>query len=484
VTSARNIAVNTTVRTAALFAEKLLIFGISAVMARRYGSSAFGVYAFALSFVSFFRLLSDWGMNPIVTRRLSIAASDDERSKVFSSALTARVLLAVLSALLAGGAFSLTHAPAFDKLAVWIATLTIVDVVADMLGSLLQAYLRQIWMGVIGFVARLVWAGISIAAIFTGRSILFLVFAMGVCSILQAAGLLFAGRRLLHFDLELNAGILKGILHDSWPLALQAIMSTVYLRVDQLLLYALVGAQTVGIYAAATKVAEPWGLAAGTLISASFPLLCKTYVSDPDRFQRVSRSLYRYLFIPLMLLVAYTTLFAAPLLRLIFGAGFGEGTGALVALIWADLFLFANMVSQYVLVAAGAQRITFFLSAAGATSNVALNLILIPRYGATGAGVASLVSYAMYQLLQSILPQTRKYSTPVWGEMVRPVLACGAVVLALHYLRLSIGLQLVLIPVGYVVALLVTGGLRSDDWQKFRACLPRSGENTNGTNAA
>jgi O-antigen/teichoic acid export membrane protein len=480
-TTARDVARNTTVRTAALFGEKLLIFAVMAIMARHYGSSAFGVYSFALSFVSFFRLLSDWGMNPIVIRRLSIAASDEERSELFSTALTVRVLLAVVTGLLAGGAFSLAHAPAFDKLAVWIATLTMSDVVADMAGSLLQAYLRQTWMGVVGFAARVIWAALSIAAIFSGRSILFLVFAMGVCSLLQAAGLLVAGRRLLRFGLGMDRGILKGILRDSWPLALQAVMSTVYLRIDQLLLYALVGAQSVGIYAAATRLAEPWGLAAGVFVSATFPMLCRTFVPDTQGFHRISRATYRYLFIPLMLLIAYATLFAAPILRLIFGPGFEAGAPALVTLMWAEVFLFANMVSQYVLVAAGAQKVTFFLSAAGAVSNVALNLVLIPRYGATGAGVASLISYAFYQFLQSALPQTREFSIPVWSELFRPALACIGVVLALRVVRLSPGLALAIVPAGYVVALFAIGGLRSDDWRRFRACIPISRESSDGS---
>lgn len=56
---ARNIGLNTAVRLGTSVIEKLLILAVMALLARRLGSAGFGVYSFAVAYITFSRLLTD-----------------------------------------------------------------------------------------------------------------------------------------------------------------------------------------------------------------------------------------------------------------------------------------------------------------------------------------------------------------------------------------------------------------------------------------
>ena len=62
--------------------------------------------------------------------------------------------------------------------------------------------------------------------------------------------------------------------------------------------------------------------------------------------------------------------------------------------IWAGVFIFMRALLSRWLLAEDLLRFSLVTHIAGAVMNVALNLMLIPRYGAIGAAVATVISYA------------------------------------------------------------------------------------------
>jgi O-antigen/teichoic acid export membrane protein len=99
---------------------------------------------------------------------------------------------------------------------------------------------------------------------------------------------------------------------------------------------------------------------------------------------------------------------------------------------------------------------------AGAVSTIALNLVLIPRYGALGAAIAMVISFFLMAMLAFSINQ-RFYFIPFeWSRLSR-IAILVTIGLVLHYQLpqsaiISIGLTL-LMPVG----LLLTGMLNSQE---------------------
>jgi O-antigen/teichoic acid export membrane protein len=451
----RNVSINTVARVATSIIEKALIFVVMALLARRLGSEGLGVYSFALAYITFFRLLTDWGISPIVIKRLSTAPEQD-RAALFGATLTLRIILTVLAALVAGLSFSFGAAPALLKASIWVATLTFADMITDICASLLMAELKQAWLGILEACNRLLWCAAALATLYQGGAVIALLVVLGCSSLVQMASALWLVRRLLpRLALKVHWTLWKNLLSESWPLALQGFMSTVYLRVDQLLLYLLVGVAAIGYYSAATKIAEGWGLVVGVFQAAVFPLMCRFYAADRERFEKTAHYSLRYIFIGIFPFAVACTLYAPAILRLVFGADFSRAAPALTVLMWAEVFLVGNMICQATLVAAGLQKCTFWLALAAAGSNVLLNLLLIPKYGYTGAAWASLISYGMYPVVETLLPQTRPFAWILWREIWRPFSAALAAGTLLRDLPIN-GLLLAGVGLAAYFAILVS----------------------------
>ncbi len=91
-------------------------------VARILGTTGFGKFSFALSFVSMFVILSDFGLSDITGREFS---KNKENEKEYSSVLSLKILLSAGALILMLiGSFFITPDPAIQKI-VWILSIFI-----------------------------------------------------------------------------------------------------------------------------------------------------------------------------------------------------------------------------------------------------------------------------------------------------------------------------------------------------------------------
>ena len=177
-------------------------------------------------------------------------------------------------------------------------------------------------------------------------------------------------------------------------------------RVDQIMISKIAGSAELGIYSAAYKLVEQL-LMIPAIISAV--LLPQMALNRKNR--ELTRNHLSMIYgttmlasigaaIPLMLM-------ATPLIRLAFGAEFSAAGEVLFYLMLGVPFLFlANMSGLYFTVF-GQERQAFIRNLSGLAVNVALNLFMIPRYGATGAALSTVVSYFMVAVGAELIFWTR-----------------------------------------------------------------------------
>ena len=63
--------------------------------------------------------------------------------------------------------------------------------------------------------------------------------------------------------------------------------------------------------------------------------------------------------------------------------------------VWAGIFVFMSVANNKWMVIENFQKYILLTALLGMCSNIILNVILIPRYGATGAAFATLISYGI-----------------------------------------------------------------------------------------
>jgi O-antigen/teichoic acid export membrane protein len=90
----------------------------------------------------------------------------------------------------------------------------------------------------------------------------------------------------------------------------------------------------------------------------------------------------------------FVTLWAKPIVPLLYGASFGPSVAALQILIWAAAVMYVTMVLGTAFIAANLQRLNMKLTFIGVAVNVVLNVLLIPKYSYIGASFATIVTEA------------------------------------------------------------------------------------------
>jgi O-antigen/teichoic acid export membrane protein len=229
---------------------------------------------------------------------------------------------------------------------------------------------------------------------------------------------------------EVPRNATRRLMALSIPLAVSSASVTVYSQMDKLMLGYFNGVEEVGQYAVARAVTEVSLFPAFALVMMLRPALASRYASgDLSQCADLIKNSLRVSLVFGVLFAAVYAVFAEPLMVLIYSEKF-RYAGSLMSVFLLVLVLrsLGAMVLP-ALVAAERTKTYAYLTAISAVTNFGLNLLLIPRYDAWGAVVATIISYGV--LLIAGLRQTFRIfgvrlGTGWFLDAIRTVLAGGA----------------------------------------------------------
>ncbi len=177
-----------------------------------------------------------------------------------------------------------------------------------------------------------------------------------------------------------------------------------------------------GQYVASVKVSELFEFLPAALIVSMAPVLSVT-VDEPQRFQDYTDKLFRYFMIMASGICVFISAGSGLIVRVLYGKQFSPAGPLLAVLIWSEIAVFFATVVYNVLIARNQQWLLPIPTLVGAAINVALNLVLIPKYGAAGAAWATLVSYTVawtavlcfFKETRPVIWQGLRFALPITG---------------------------------------------------------------------
>jgi O-antigen/teichoic acid export membrane protein len=184
---------------------------------------------------------------------------------------------------------------------------------------------------------------------------------------------------------------IRALIKRGWPLLLAGLSVALYMKSDQVMLEWLRGPADVGQYSVAVKVAESLYFLPVVLSNTFLPRIGRgsgQFETDPGL-----RQLYRSAWLLGVGMTLTSMFLLPPLVPLVFGDEFLPARAALVWLGPAAFAVATGCASSAWLNTQGHQKLIAQRSAIGALMNIALNCLLIPRLGFTGAALATSASY-------------------------------------------------------------------------------------------
>ncbi|PPC74951.1 hypothetical protein C4K68_23555 [Pokkaliibacter plantistimulans] len=186
---------------------------------------------------------------------------------------------------------------------------------------------------------------------------------------------------------------MKSLVSEAMPLLITGAVILLYMKVDQIMLGAMVGEKEVAYYVAATRLSEAWYFVGLTLIGIYFPKIIETLNNNGiDAYHKEIVAKGRLLNIFAITLAVCTTLLASPIVNILYGDSYADSANVLSFTIWAVPFVYIGSISTKMYVIAGKELHILYRGICGLLFNIFLNLILIQKLGSTGAAISTLAS--------------------------------------------------------------------------------------------
>jgi O-antigen/teichoic acid export membrane protein len=205
-------------------------------------------------------------------------------------------------------------------------------------------------------------------------------------------------RRYVAIDLTFRWREVADLFRKSLTFWVFTLTLSVYMWIDSLLLSLLAPSTQLGLYGTATRLIAALSFAPTIIGAVWLPRLAHTHRNDWSRFWPSARApLEAVLVIGLPISVG-AAIVSGPLIRLLFGEGFGPAAPIFMVLALLVIPIYLNTVAGHVLIASGRQRAWTVVIVGATVLNPLLNLLLIPAFqrssgsGAMGAAIALVIT--------------------------------------------------------------------------------------------
>lgn len=401
---------------------------IGAMVARYLGPQEYGIYSYIISYVAIFSVLSPLGTNNILVKDL---LNDPEKKEVLmGTGLAIRIAGSLLAVILIAMASAYTESDNAVRWFLFLASLQPLVRSVEVISLYFQAKVVSRFTVIAQLVSLTCISLVKIYLVVEAYPLVYFICLFAIDSAITGSVLLLFYRRMgngvrsMHFSWP----VARSLISRSWPLIFSGMLTTVYLKVDQVMLQHLMDETAVGLYAAAVKISESWITIPWILSGSLYPALVNAYKEDNVLFINRIRQMYILLIAVALSVIIPVCIFSKFIILLIFGGEYSGSFSTLQIHIFSTLFIFFGSVSNRWLILDNNQRFWMINSATGAVVNIALNLYLIPIFGINGAAIATLISYAFaYYFAYAIPKATRKIFFEQNKSLLRVILVLPAI---------------------------------------------------------
>lgn len=444
---------------------RALSLGLVVAIAHYLGEIGLGAYAFAFAFTDLLLQFADLGIPNYLIKE--IARNKARTSSYISETLGLRLSIVPLILLAGLAAAYLFQAKSLEtRIIIILATAgTAFNFLTEPLRSVYIAHERNAYYAALTIFERLLFTSGGLALLLTGQGlmpVLGLYLFSQIISFLT--NLLVVRKNFVKFNISFNKASSTGLVKKALPFWLTNLFRTLYLRVDILILSAMKGFAVTGWYGAAYRLTESLTLIPLAVVTAIFPTMSQLHAQSKETLKALYGKAFYYLLLAAIPIAVGTTLVANRAIMFLYGQAFAPSIIALQLLIWAEALLFIHFIMGFLLNSIDKQHLFTIVTVIYAAANVALNLILIPRYSYVGAATAAIITQAIAAVTLYYLCTKNGYGLNLPKLIFKPAVAATVMAAALIWLK-SLHL-LILVPIAaaaYITTLFAIRGVGKEE---------------------
>jgi len=365
----------------------LILFFANALVARHLGVEDYGTYSFAISFCYLFIAIGNLGMDQLLIREMA------KYPKKAPSFLVASFYLKLFLSLISIGILLVSvYFMPLDMKTKYAILFFSANVLLVNWNFSFQSY----------FTSRLEMFFFFLSETF--GKILYLILVLyllkinaGLNSFVFIHVLMYFVQVIFYFiflmkrkfPFSIDKSLCYTLLKGSLPFALLSLFSTLYARVDTLMLEFIKGSESVGYYSSAFTVANGLTIFATAISVSLYPVLSYYWKKDKRKFIFALNAGFKYLFVIGIFFFIFLSFLRNEIISIIYGESYLAASNTFALLLLVTFFIFIISIFDLAFIAAGREDFPVKVIAVSLLLKGIFNFIFITRLDYFGAALAS-----------------------------------------------------------------------------------------------
>lgn len=372
--------------------QSLLQFVIGMLCARYLGPANYGIINYAASVVAFALPVMQLGLQCTLVQEFT--EDPQKEGKIMGTALVMDLVSSIVCIGMIGAFVSVANANDFDTIVVcMLYSASLVFRAFEILQCWFQYKLQSKFPSIVMLCSYIVVSLYRIFLLITSKSVFWFAIVNSVDYSIIGISLLVIYYKTSNQRLSFDFSLVKKLFFRSKHYILASMMVTLFQNTDHIMLKLISGDAENGYYTAAVTCTSILQFVFIAVVDSMRPVIleCKNEGNITDYEKNISRLYCVGHYMSLLQAVGFS-IFAPLVIKILYGDEFMPAIPVLMVLGFYIVFSYMGSARNIWILAEGRQSILWKINLVGALMNIAINALLIPRFGAFGAATATLIT--------------------------------------------------------------------------------------------
>ena len=369
----------------------ILGFFISLLTARYLGPGNYGLINYATAYTTFFASICTLGINSIIVK--NFIDYPEEEGETLGTSIVLRIIASILSlGVICVIVRLIDQDEKLTQVVVGLYSISLVLQTFEIFRQWFQVKLLSKYYAIATLVSYLVSSFYKIILLAKGKSVEWFAIANSVDYLLVAILLYGFYKKSAGPKLSFSIRKARELLAVSCSYILVGMMTAIYASTDKLMLKQLLGEEQVGFYALALSISSMWTFILSAFIESFSPTIMACHNEHKGKYIIMCKRLYAVVFYTSVIASLGIYVIAPLFIRYLYGEQYLASVAPLRIIVWYVAFSYLGVARNVWVVCEKKQKYLKYLYLGSALCNVILNFLLIPKFGANGAAVASVLT--------------------------------------------------------------------------------------------
>lgn len=406
--------------------QAILAFFISMITARYLGPSNFGVLNYAMSLVLFAIPIMKLGIHPLLVQEL---VYDPEcEGEILGSTLGLNLMSAIVC-IIGVNAFSIVSNPDERETIVVCALYSSILFFEafEIFAYWFQAKLLAKYSSIVSLIAYLIVSIYKIYLLITQKSIFWFSISNTLDYLIIAIGLIVLYKHKGGKGISFKKTRALNLLSRGKYYILSDLMITIFTQTDRVMIKTMLSNASTGYYSAALTCASVSQFVFIAIIDSTRPGIFEAKKESEKKYVNAITRLFSIIIYLSLLQCVFITIFANPIIKVLYGSDYLESVNVLRVLVWYSTFSYLGTAKNIWILSEEKQQYLWKSNLLGAISNILLNILLIKYIGITGAAIASVITQFLTNVLTGLIFKPIRGVIPLMINALNPHVLLDAI---------------------------------------------------------